>query len=120
MTKIPYYDFPDYLGYGTKEALTNYWMWGYPPGAFTRALMAGDLFRAAASADYSNKTNLADLAQWIYFYAPSGSFGSYTIVDAWLADVDGRRTAYCEKKEKLHLLKVLKATAKEHSNDAPF
>lgn len=119
MSKIPYYSFPTWVGAGTCDALQNYWMWGYQPGSFTRALLEGDLFRAAACADYNNKTNLAELAQWVYFNAPSGSFGSKSLVDAWLADMDQRRTKYAERKEKEYLLKVLSAKPKDFVNDDP-
>lgn len=117
---INYYNFPKFLGQGTQDALTNYWMWGYPPGSFTQALLAGDLFRAAACADYSNRENLAELAQWVYFNAPSGSFGSYKAVENWLADVDECRTRYSAKKEKSHTLKVLAANPNELNNEPPF
>jgi hypothetical protein len=120
MSKIPYYNFPEWLGAGTKDALQNYWMWGYRPGAFTQAVLENDLYRAAACADYNNKTHLVDLVQWVYFNAPQGSFGSRELVEAWFTDRDGRRTRYAERKEKEYLLKVLAAKPKDFANDPPF
>lgn len=120
MTNVPYYNFPDFIQSGTQSALTNYWMWGYHPGSFTRAVLENDLFRAAACADYNNKRHLAELAQWVYFNAPQASFGSKELVEAWLADRDKRRTLYSTKKEKEHTLKILASTPKDFDNEPPF
>jgi hypothetical protein len=120
MANLSYFDFPHYLGAGTKDALEKYWMWGCHPGSFTHALLAGDLYRASACADHSNRQVLADLAQWVYLHAPDGSFGNHQSVDSWLADKDQRRTKFSERKEKEYLLKVLSAKPKDFNNEPPF
>jgi len=116
---MKYHDFS--VGHsGVDEAIDNYLMFGFEPGSFTKALLANDLFRAAASADHWNKENLATVASAVYMWMPSKTYGSYEIVNDWLADKDGRRTEYAKRQEKLYMLKVIKGDVKKEVPDYPF
>lgn len=68
----------------TKEAFIRYFEYGFEPGSFGTAVLANDLFRAAAVADSQNKKMLADIVMWIANNAPEGSYGNYDIVNDWV------------------------------------
>jgi hypothetical protein len=118
-----------YLNFSTKNnyldsTIENYLIYGLDPGSFATALLAGDLFLAAAKADHWNAVNLADIAKILYFNMPAGSIGSYDIVDAWIADKDNCRSVYARRMEKEYTFNVLKGniSTKHASNifDPPF
>jgi hypothetical protein len=117
---VDYFDYPQFIHSGTRCALNNYWLLGLPPGSFVTALLQGNLFRAAASADYNNSINLCAIAQWVQLNAPAGSIGSCQAVDNWIRDVDNIRTTYAQRKEREHLLRVIAAAPKDHHDDFPF
>lgn len=98
-----YLDIPEH----TQDALENYFLRGWRPGGFVTAVLANDLMRACVSCDPANRQSLVDIAKWVQHRAPTGSWGNYDTVDAWLADVDGRRTQYAEAMEKCAMWKVL-------------
>jgi hypothetical protein len=66
------------------EALEQYFQFGFAPGSFCTAVLANDLFSAAAKADHWNRTYLADIARWVQHNAPYGSWGSYEKIQGWL------------------------------------
>jgi hypothetical protein len=57
---------------------------GCHPGSCTRAILANDLFGAAALADRTTAFILVEIARYIVNQLPHESFGSYAAVDAWL------------------------------------
>lgn len=69
------------------------YMWGgverymihrIPPGHFLTAVFSNDLIGAFARADDENGANMRRYAQFLYNYAPRGSYGSPEAVRAWL------------------------------------
>lgn len=103
------------------EGIENYLIFGYEPGGFLRAVLAGDLFLAASRADYNNFGKLAEIAKTVYHHMPAGTIGSYEVVDEWIKDKSGRRAHYAEAKKKEYVWKVLKGEAHEKTlNDPPF
>jgi hypothetical protein len=64
--------------------LYRYFEHGVDPGGFLRSVLEGDLFMAAARADTGSAAALHDLAMWIIWYAPSGSYGSRHTVELWM------------------------------------
>ena len=96
---------PDHI----RETLEKYLIYGWMPGGFLEAMLAGDLFRAASNADSTNGPALQGIARWISHSAPHGSWGSYEAVKDWSRDVDGIRTKFAEPLEKKYVWKTLKA-----------
>lgn len=92
----------------TQESLERYFVHGLPPGGFVEAVLAGELYRAVAKADPWNKKTLAAIVTWIAVNAPPNSYGSYDVVEAWLADADGRRTRWVKQREKEMVWETLK------------
>jgi hypothetical protein len=92
-----------------QESFENYFMYGWHPGGFVSAMLAGDLFAAANSADFTNGHKMKDIAQWIQWRAPPGSYGSHEKVQLWINDVDNRRSRYAHKLEQDYIVKTLKA-----------
>jgi hypothetical protein len=69
------------------------YMWGgverymvrrVPPGDFLTALFANDLMEAFGRADDENAANMRRYCQFLYNYAPCGSYGSRDAVRNWL------------------------------------
>ncbi len=71
---------PDYMWGG----IERYMLHGIPPGGFLTALLSNDLMEAFARADDENGENMRRWCQFLYNYAPSGSYGSPARFDAWL------------------------------------
>lgn len=92
----------------TADTLENYLLKGWEPGGFVTACLAGDLFRAVATADVENRKHLWAIVTWIRNYAPETSWGSYGAVDMWTADVGSRRTIWATSKEKEFTWRALK------------
>ena len=67
-----------------EAAFRRYWDHALPPGSFATAVLANDLYGAAARADGWNRPELAHVIQWVEFHAPRGSWGSYEVVNSWL------------------------------------
>jgi hypothetical protein len=59
----------------TQDALRRFVEHGYMPGGFLTAVLCGDLFRAASSADSFNRAALFDIAAWVLNYLPMGIYG---------------------------------------------
>ena len=76
------------------QTLENYLMRGFPPGGFTTAVLAGDLFAAVAKADHWNRPAIAEIAQEVLWTCPQGALGSYKAVKDWCNDFDKRRSKY--------------------------
>ena len=76
------------------QTLENYLMRGYEPGGFTTSVLANDLFSAVARADHWNKPAIAETVTAVLNTCPTHAVGSYETVEAWCADLDGRRSKY--------------------------
>ena len=87
----------------TQRSLEDYFCRCLPPGGFIKAVLVGDLFAAACSADYENANCLADIAEWVYQNAPAGSFGSNAAIKGWLS-----KNQYQQMFEKEMLVNILK------------
>ena len=91
----------------TQESLENYLIHGYPPGSFVTAVLTNDLYGVVARADNINKQNLIAITDWVINHAPSMSWGSHELMELWITDADGRRTAYSEPIMKAYTWKSL-------------
>jgi hypothetical protein len=117
---------PKYLNFTTgndllDEGIENYLLFGYEPGGFLSAVLAGDLFLAASRADHLNFQRLAEIARTVYHNMPAGTIGSYEIINEWIKDKSGRRAHYAETKKKEYVWKVLKGEADERAlKEPPF
>lgn len=69
-----------YMADGLRLYLEN----GILPGDFMLSILSNDLIRACDHADINNKHNIFAWAQWLYNYAPAGSYGSPERVQAWI------------------------------------
>lgn len=67
------------------DAVTGYFLHRYQPGGFMTAMLSNDLMGAMGKADEANTANMHRWCQFLYCYAPSGSYGSPERVDAWLS-----------------------------------
>lgn len=76
------------------QTLENYLIRGFPPGGFTTAVLAGDLFMAVSKADHWNRPAIAEIAQAVIQTCPQDALGSYEAVDLWCRDYGGRRQKY--------------------------
>lgn len=93
----------------SQESLENYLMYGYHPGGFLAAMLAGELFVAANSADHANGPAMQGIANWIMQAAPHGSWGNREAVDNWCRDAEGRRTRFSDRMEKEYIVRALRA-----------
>lgn len=66
-------------------AVERYFLQGIPGGSFLTALLSNDLIEAFARADDENADNMRRWAQFLYNYAPCGSYRSPEAVRDWLA-----------------------------------
>lgn len=71
---------PPYMFGGIKRYMLD----RIPPGHFLTALLSNDLMEAFARADDENSTNMRRYVQFLYNYAPCGSYGSPAAFNAWL------------------------------------
>lgn len=99
----------DHVPSHAQDSLENYLVFGYHPGGFMEAMLAGDLFRAANCADSANGPGMQGIARWISQNAPQKSWGSYDAVNDWCSDKDEKRTAYRTRLEKERIMEILKA-----------
>lgn len=63
------------------------------PGHFLMALFSNDLMEAFARADDENGANMRRYAQFLYNYAPRGSYGSAAAVREWLNPTQAQEAA---------------------------
>lgn len=71
---------PSYMWGGVKRYMVD----RIPPGDFLTALFSNDLMEAFGRADDENQSNMRRYCQFLYNYAPRGSYGSPENVRAWL------------------------------------
>lgn len=66
------------------EGINRYIQQGIKPGSFLTAVIQNDLSEAVHIADRENLANLPAYAGYFFSQAPSGSYGSPEIMEAWL------------------------------------
>ena len=71
---------PPYMWGGMSRYMVN----RIPPGSFLQALLSNDLMEAFARADEENSACIRQYCQFLYNYAPRGSYGSPENFRAWL------------------------------------
>lgn len=71
---------PPYMWGGVERYFVN----RIPGGSFLTALFSNDLMEAFGRADDENSANMRQYCQFLYNYAPRGSYGSPENVRAWL------------------------------------
>lgn len=84
----------------TKDSLNRYFINGWLPGGFCESMLAHDYERAITVADQANKQVFWDIATWIQENAPSGSAGSYSIVNDWASDKNSVRSTFAQQAQK--------------------
>lgn len=89
-----------YIPAHTRQTFEDYLLRGYPPGSFSNAVLTNNLYRATSCADHANRQVLQEICTWVLNVLPAGSFGNTMLVEAWLHDVDGRRSEFVEQVEK--------------------
>lgn len=103
------------------DAVENYLMYGYKPGAFVSHVLANNLIGAVSSADHWNKQALAEIVTNLVYNIPDIAWGSRQRVEDWCNNVDDRRSNYVIRKEKEYTWRALNGTLpKEYSDDPPF
>jgi hypothetical protein len=75
---------PPYMWGGLERYFVNH----VPPGSFLTAVLENDLMEAFARADDTNSENLRKYAQFLYCFAPRGSYGSAAAVRDWLVSIE--------------------------------
>lgn len=65
------------------EGLNNWVVHGQWPGSFLTAVLEGDLFRAAGTADPDSVRALPTIVRYIHSRLPAGCFGSRAAMSAW-------------------------------------
>ena len=90
----------------TREAFERYFKYGFAPGGFCTAVLANDLTAAAHKADHWNRPLTADIALWVQYNAPRGSWGTWEIVQGWL----DKNECY-QNYQKVLTFKILEGTA---------
>jgi hypothetical protein len=65
------------------EGLLRYLRQGVIPGGFLTAVLQGDLFKAAVTADRENRDALGQIAMALVWALPEVAFGSREKVDRW-------------------------------------
>lgn len=68
-----------------RQSLDSYAQHGLPPGHCLRAVLAGDLFSAFSRADPEVQAAMPAIVAHVRNNLPGGSWGSYEIVDRWIA-----------------------------------
>lgn len=81
-----------------RGGLNRYLLFGVPPGDFLEAVLCNDLVGAFAHADNYNSRHVRDYVQFLYDYAPRGSWGSKEKYHAWIKHHTEKRKAENEKK----------------------
>lgn len=68
---------------GLRPGLQRWFDQGIKPGSFLQAVLANDLTKAAFQADRTNFPQMGNVAKFIYWHAPPGSYGSWEALEAW-------------------------------------
>ena len=69
----------------SQQALKNYFVHALPPGGFLTSLLSAQTWIDVIShADHWNRPILHEYLNWLYQFAPEGSWGSPSIVADWL------------------------------------
>ena len=111
MIRVQYLKFEGYaVNDYIQEAFENYLIHGLPPGSFTTAVLANDLYEACCRADFQNRQCLGDIGRWVAQNCPQQARGSYEAVSEWCADRDGRRTRFAEPLLKARMWEKLQQT----------
>lgn len=71
---------PEHMQQGLRLYLED----GLEPGGFLYAVLTNDLAGAVGRADSTNVRRLPEYVQFLYNYAPAGSWGSERKVAAWM------------------------------------
>lgn len=66
------------------SAVRSYFIDRRPVGDFLTALLRNDLMATLARADDTNTAAIPNWCQFLYNFAPAGSYGSPFAVDTWL------------------------------------
>lgn len=74
-------------------AIERYMLHGIPPGSFLTAVLSNDLREAFARADDENAACMKQWVQFLYAYAPSGSWGSPERFRSWLSKFEEKENA---------------------------
>lgn len=74
-------------------AVERYFLHGYQPGDFLTAVLSNDLMEAFARADDENSAAMRQWAQFLYNYAPRGSYRSPENVRAWMSQFHEKEEA---------------------------
>ena len=69
-----------------QQSVIDYIERGYQSGSFLTALLSNDLRETFARADDINARAVREYVQYLYWYAPSGCWGSIGNVQAWQAN----------------------------------
>lgn len=75
------------------DAVEGYFIHRYSPGNFMTALLSNDLMEAMGRADDTNAANMRRWCQFLYNYAPAGSYGSPERFSAWLSPASAEAAA---------------------------
>ena len=105
---LQYHKVPDH----SRETLDNYWKHGWEPGSFITNMLVGDLYAAAARADFINKPAMAFIAEYIVNEAPEGSWGNMDLVRDWC-----KKGHYYQQHEKQRLVEILSTDHKPETYD---
>ena len=76
------------------QSMHGYIVHGFYPGKAYGCILAGDLFGAAESLNYSEHHNLASITRWVMYCAPPECWGSADKVLRWSQDRDYVRSDY--------------------------
>ena len=75
-----------------REGLWNYFAYGFEPGSFCTAVLCNNFISAACRAHPAlTLASLRDMAQWLMYHAPHGSWGDEEKVIAWCRKTDQER-----------------------------
>lgn len=80
-------EIPDYV----RESIILYLTEGLPPGKFMEAVLCNDLRNAVNRADGENIALLPDYIKFLYWSAPSRSWGSVENYDSWINGFKGSK-----------------------------
>jgi hypothetical protein len=67
------------------ESLNRWISNGILPGGFLRGVIRNDFYEALTRADADNLANIRAYAHWLWWEAPSGSWGSVEDIRKWQA-----------------------------------
>jgi hypothetical protein len=91
----------------TREALEDYFFYGYQPGSFLYSVLINDLIGACTHCDHVNREAIVDIVKWLLHRAPHGSWGSREMVQNWTANEKQCRTTFVDEWEKRTMWETL-------------